>query len=277
MLPLLFACVTATDSAEPDSADSGDTAAQVDTADTADTAEGEGPVFEDLGLRLGLPSYVYPGTADWTSFSAGAGATGGFVLLNPDSGPGPTANDDYVAGADEARAAGALVLGYVPTGYGARAAEDVDLDVQKYHLWYGVDGVLFDEVPSDCDTWAPWYAERTTSAEGFIGADALVVYNPGTESCPAYLDDADVLVLIEERGPALLDSGWAAPAWVADYAPERFWMLVHSTPSDRLGQVLGLARDSGAAWVYVTDGLMPNPWDRTPLYWDDEVAAVEAQ
>ena len=274
ILSLLLACTAPapTDTAEPtDTAPEdtgGDTAADTG-ADTADTGE-----LADRGLRLGIPSYAHPTSVDWPLFVAGAAATGGFVIINPSSGPGGVVDAAYVTAVVEAQAQGVVVIGYVATTYGDKTAGQVDTEIGRYVDWYGVDGIFFDEVSSDCTTWASRYAARAGTANTLLGHDAWIVYNPGVITCAEYLDAADVLVVVEGARFELLE--WAAEPWMADYRPERFAYLGYEVPSQYLGETLSAVVAQGVGFVYVTDGRPPNPWLQTPRYWDEEVAAVEA-
>jgi hypothetical protein len=38
--------------------------------------------------------------------------------------------------------------------------------------------------------------------------------------------------------------------------------------------LLDEARAAGVGWVYVTDDVLPNPWDDAPAFWGDEIAAA---
>lgn len=256
-----------TDSGSVDTADSGGS----DTADTGDT----GNVVLPGDLRLAIPAYAYPGSEAWAGFVAGAVATGGFMVMNPASGPGSVIDEVYVSAVAEAQAQGVLVLGYVPTGYGLREADEVDGDVNQYAFWYGVDGIFFDEVASDCPAFAPWYAERAEAANGLdADGDAFIAYNPGVITCADYLDAADVLVVAEDQLGNL--HNFEAADWMADVDPGRFWLLAHDTSASVLGDALQWVRDNGIGWVYLTNDRMPNPWDALPSYWDEEVGAVSA-
>jgi hypothetical protein len=42
---------------------------------------------------------------------------------------------------------------------------------------------------------------------------------------------------------------------------------VYGVPEDELASVVVLAHDRGASTVFVTDGDLPNPWDRLPPGW----------
>lgn len=35
------------------------------------------------------------------------------------------------------------------------------------------------------------------------------------------------------------------------------------------------AKEAGIGWIYVTDDVLPNPWDTLPSYWEAEIAAIQ--
>lgn len=240
-----------------------------DSGDSGDSGGAE-PVRT---MRLGIPGYAYAESAEWEGFVEGAEATGGFVIVNPDSGPGSTIDEAWVAAVAAARERGVVVLGYVPTGYGTREAESVDADVNQYTTWYDVDGIFFDEVGEECEALAGWYVERAAAADALVSSgDAFVVLNPGLLTCAAYLDAADVLVVAEDRLAQISD--FEPADWMAEFGPERFMFLAYDAPGSDLGQTLKYVHDAGIGWTYITDDRPRNPWDELPSYWEAEVSAV---
>lgn len=260
---LLLACTSPDTSSPKHTYDS-----VVDTATTTDT---ESPIdTEGPGntLHLAIPSYAYPGDGPaWEGFVEGA-ASGGLVIINPNSGPGERLDANYQSATLAAQAAGALVLGYVSTRYGTRDAALIDAEVAQYTAWYGVDGIFFDEVPTteSCEGFLDWYAARAAVARQV--QNATVIFNPGAPSCEGFLQSADILVAIETQGENVLN--WTAPAWQQNYPPERFWLLAHTAPETMLDPLLTLARAQNIGWFYVTDDVLPNPWDQLPTYWAQE-------
>ncbi len=58
-----------------------------------------------------------------------------------------------------------------------------------------------------------------------------------------------------------------APTWEANY-PGKLWHCVHTCSAADVASVVALANSRKAGLVYVTDDLMPNPYDRLPVYFD---------
>ena len=131
--------------------------------------------------------------------------------MNPDSGPGPRQNLDYVNTVNKTTAAGVRVLGYVYTDYGDRSLSDVTSDIDNYYKWYNVDGVFLDEAEyRDCTDDA-YYQNLYNHIKAKGGQ---VILNPGTQTEECYADSADVIVNFEgtydayarETAPALTNT-----------------------------------------------------------------------
>ena len=88
-------------------------------------------------------------------------------------------------------------------------------------------------------------------------------------SCEAFLEVADVLVVAEDEGSDLLS--WTGPDWILDHDPSQFWLLGHGADQATMQALFDIARTEGVGNIYVTDDVLPNPWDGLPTYWDDEV------
>ena len=70
-----------------------------------------------------------------------------WVIVNPDSGPGPEVDANYTKAIDRLQGAGCLVLGYVTTSYGKRSASDVHTDIDRWgKLYPRTQGIFFDEM-----------------------------------------------------------------------------------------------------------------------------------
>ena len=231
------------------------------------------PVSPGDGLRLAVPAYAWPGAPAWADFVDGAAATDGLVVANPASGVGAAQDATYVDAVADAQGRGARVLGYVSTRYGARDAAEIDAEVAAWFDWYGVDGIFYDEVPDavGCVDTVDWYADRAAVARAAQPA-AFLAYNPGIDSCEAWLEQADLLVIVEEDAASV--TGFVLHAWASGWPAERFWLLAYAASEADMTGLLDEARAAGVGWVYVTDDVLPNPWDEAPGYWAAEVVAA---
>jgi hypothetical protein len=112
-------------------------------------------------------SYLSPYDPAWASvFSAGP-ARVPIVLLNPNSGPGPSLGDPtvqaFVSIASRAHAAGMSVYGYVDSSYTNVSLATVSSHIAAYVSWFAVDGIFVDQVRGDC---ARCVASRCTHRRG---------------------------------------------------------------------------------------------------------------
>jgi hypothetical protein len=214
-----------------------------------------------------IPAYVPP-------HELAALATGPqrprMVIVNPDSGPGAGEGHGYGEAVRTLQAAGIRVLGYVPTGYGARPLAGVLADVRRYLSWYRVDGIFFDETSSD-RALLPYYRAVSRQARG--ATDRLVVLNPGVPPAAGYFDIADVVVTFEGAYAGYASAMEATPDWLRRIAPDRVAHLVYDATR---AEALDAVDDSPAGYVYVSSGAMPNPWRSLTPYLDDEVEALAA-
>ena len=188
------------------------------------------------------------------------------LVVNPASGPGAEADPGYRRAIAAAQEAGARVLGYVPTTWGARPAAEVEAEIDRYRAWYAVDGVFFDEAASDEARLAHYHALAHHARAA--GAD-IVVLNPGVVPALGYFDIADVVVTFE--GPLGAYRDHQPPAGIA---PERSAHLVYGASRE---QALGaLAAAPSARYVYLTSGTLPHPWGTVPDYLAEELAGLGA-
>ncbi|GDX81026.1 hypothetical protein LBMAG42_28370 [Deltaproteobacteria bacterium] len=270
----LLAC--GTEAPSPDSAgdsaqdtgalDSGDSAAPVDSGDS-----GQPPPFE--GMHLGIPALGAPDGEAWSGWVAGAAATGGWLYVNVDEGPGATKDNTWAAAIAGARAEGVVVVGYVGTESGTRDADDVERDIGRWAAWFDVDGVVFDVVGADCATMPTWYAEQVALADSKDpGGDAFVVLTGAGTACEGWAAVGDVLVVASGGASAL--AAVSPPAWMEALPPQRFAAFVTAVSADERAGSMQAAVDAGIGTVYVTDDVDPAPFDALPTYWTAEIESI---
>lgn len=216
---------------------------------------------------LAVPAYFYPGPL-WSRMGQARPAV---VVANPASGPGAAADPAYAGVISAARAHGTQVIGYVSTAYGNRPLAAVQADIDAWYAFYDVDGVFLDEGPgtATCAALAGHY-QGVASAVRAHDPAAYVALNPGTDTCESYLGFITTLLVFEDTAQRF--ATWTAPAWMANYGADRFWILTLSTPRARMPAVIRRAATQGVGLVYVTDDVLPNPWDTLPPYWAQEAS-----
>ncbi len=224
---------------------------------------------------IAVPSYFDPGPL-WTQMER-AYPKVAMTIINPASGPGVVRDAGYADQVKNSQRAGLAVLGYVHTGYGARIASAAKADVDAYYLWYGVDGIFFDEASTERSCASSYYAALYDHVRAQNGK-ALTVLNPGTQTDECYMAVADTIVTFEGSYGTYVGR-YPIPGWVEDYPANRFWHLVYAAPGVRqMQRAVRISEKRGAGWVYVTPYDLPNPWKSLPPgpYWSKELSAVGA-
>ncbi|MBM3982003.1 MAG: hypothetical protein FJ304_17365 [Planctomycetes bacterium] len=193
-----------------------------------------------------------------------------WVIVNPASGPGARADANYTKAIDRLCGAGCVVLGYVPTTYGKRAAADVRADIDQWQKLYPrAQGIFFDEMVYE-DTAAGAKHQAALSAYARDAGFWPTVGNPGADTPGRYFTAkaADVIVTYEgntcpkeERLKGDYFGGYA------DHPPFTRGVLLHSQEKFDRAAVRLVSKYAG--WVYVTEGVFrpndpkaANPWDR---------------
>jgi len=222
--------------------------------------------------HVAVPSYFYPG-ALWTQLDAGA-PTVGLAVVNPSSGPGTAPDANYVNQVSQTRALGIKVVGYVDTAYGLRTLSSVEADVDRQYLWYGVDGIFFDQVPNECSkiTYYQALADYVRTKTG----SHQVVLNPGATTGECFMAASDLLITFEDTYANYV--GWQLSGWETKYPASRFWQLIHTTSQADLASAVALTRSRNVGWIYVTPDTLTNPWDTLPAssFWNQELSAAAA-
>jgi Spherulation-specific family 4 len=209
-----------------------------------------------------IPAYVPPAQLSGLADDPGAGRT---VILNPASGPGSGADAAYRRATRRAREAGVKVLGYVPTGYGARDPAAVRADIDRYESWYGVDGIFLDETAHDA---AQLGYYKSLSGVIHRAGERTVAINPGVVPARGYFDVADIVVTYEGPYAGYAEARRKMPGWVKDVPRSRIAHLVYGATGNQAERVV--AADAHAGHVYVTNGMLPHPWGALPPYLSEE-------
>ena len=252
-----------------------------------------------------IPAYGNPccegGVAMWSQLiaNARAGKLELHVILEPASGPGASPIDpNYVnvggtGPAVELAAAGGKLYGYVPTHYATRVLSDVLSDIDTYYdpaYWRGagvqVHGIFVDEMSNDLAHTG--YYEAITEHVKAKDGDAWVFGNPGTTftldssagaagfSVDDYAQSVDTIVTFENTAGNYRTT-YTAPSWLAGYDARHFAHIIHSetSRSDMVSDI-DLARSRKAGFIYITDDVLPNPYDVPASYWTEEHDALAA-
>ncbi len=259
-------------------------------------------VAEPAPVTFLVPAYFYPGGPknEWIRLIKAARKGAKVVaILNPKSGAGDAANADYAATIADFRKAGGKIIGYVPTAYVGRMVQsessckpaqgkayqvaDIVACAAQYEKFYGrIDGIFLDEM-GPADTGVETAEMLRFYQDIYDGLKAinpawLIVGNPGTHADEALLrvgnkGGADILVNFESPGSQYQE--YRPAAYVPRHAASRFaHMLLETGPVADFSAVIKIIRSRHAAYIFVTDDTLPNPYDRLPTDWEAQVAAA---
>jgi hypothetical protein len=245
------------------------TAAPVATPAAAATTAAPAPAG-NAGATI-VPLYTPPTDGSWDTVVAAKRAhprVGVVAVVNPASGPGGGMNSSYAVGIDKLAAAGVKVIGYVATGYGARAAADVKADIDRWQNFYPgkLGGIFFDEQSNQANLIGHY---RDLSQYAKSKGLAFTVGNPGTDTAESYVGALDVMLIYESGGLPTADR---MGGWHAKYAPSNFGVIPYATNLD--AAFVRSARQH-VGYVYLQNDNLPNPWDTVPAYFADLLAALE--
>jgi hypothetical protein len=220
------------------------------------------------GMGIIVPAYFYPSWRDssvnfWDDLIEAAQQIPIIAIMNPNSGPGDSQNFDYVHEVNAFHLVGGKVIVYVHTSYGNRPIDDCTDEVDKYFDWYNVDGVFLDEMSNDPSKF-DYYKELY---DYIVCKGGIVVGNPGNNTDEVYMDVATILVILEGNGENY--SGWFPASWTGNYPPSSFSNMVYGVSDEStLEDYIDSARNKNIGWIYITDDVLPNPWDTLPDYWE---------
>lgn len=260
-----------------------------------------GNQLETVGMStdLVIPLYQYPSFTDatrtqlsgwWSDIASLAAANQPItVIVNPSSGPidpqTTTQQTDYSVYVDAMRLLRTnpyvRIIGYVPTGYGTRTLSEVTQFVNWYESGYKdsfggslLDGIFLDEVLADTNNLTFYRAIRDTIRARNGLAGSYIMANPGTAvSSSTYYTEpvADSVVVYENvETPTANGSVPLANVTLPTGAASgfEFAAIVHGVASlAGLQRVSKTAKSIGFGQLFITDDVLPNPFDLKPSYW----------
>lgn len=186
------------------------------------------------------------------------------VVLNPNSGVGSSKNTDYVNAVTALQKAGISVAGYVATNYSNRSLASVEQEISQWITWYNPNGIFLDEMGVN----HPYYQALTAYAKS--NGLQFTIGNPGTDIGIAAGQDVDTIIVFENGYlPTIANfQEWAA----AGYAPTKIGMISYDVPSLNCSFI---PKSKGTfGWIYITDALLPNPYDVYPSYYQEVIDQI---
>src|SRR2546427_409638 len=189
------------------------------------------------------------------------------AIINPSNGPGTSKDTNYVSGIQKLQSAGIIVLGYVPTSYGNRSTSLVEDDINSYKNWYNVNGIKFDQMSTNA-TLVNYYSNLTNYTKS-LGM-TLTVGNPGRDTIPGYIGTVDFLSIYEGSGlPSIAFLG----GWHTGYPKSNFAIVAFGVSSLNSSNIAKVSNYVGH--IYITDDVLPNPYDTIPAYFGNLLAYLD--
>ena len=253
-------------------------------------------------IDIVVPAYFYPSFSgsDWDRLtSAAQSGVAITAIMNPGSGPGTASNSDYVNAIGRFRAAGGKVLGYVPSGYLGDAVNagstcrpasgsnysvnDIVSCASRYQSFYTVDGIFVDEFgkPATGASDAAVLGFYQQVYAGLINTNASwqIVGNAGTDPVQGLLRSgnsgaANRLVTFENDGAAFTAA--TSAAWTQTGSAQPFIQILYNVSATAdLNALIAQVAARNISGLYITDDVLPNPYDTLPVYWDRLLGAVK--
>jgi len=201
------------------------------------------------------------------------------AIMNVNNGPGDGVNSDYLAVVNAYKAKGGRLLGYIYSCYGrdlcvvpeeTRNVSQMVSDALRYDALYGpLHGIFVDELSDRLEEY-DFYRNFTTEVRR-VKPDWILMANPGIPCPEQYLDLFNIL-LTREGGPNAVIN---APTWAMNYSPTRQSYLYYGVRTESAMRTkVREARSRNVGYIYVTDDVLPNPWDKLPGYIEQLVSAL---
>jgi hypothetical protein len=239
----------------------------------------------EIGLLV--PAYFYPGTGGpggtgdgWAAMTAAAAQVPVTAIFNPDSGPGPSADPNYVAAMTSLEHASGKVVAYVYTNDGNAPLATIEGEISTYISQYGklIDGFFIDGmfvVPSTL-----FYYQSLDSYIKGLSSSYTVIGNPGQpflNGVPPsnYLSTAKTFNIFEGTNAGFTAFPYGLN-WFQSYPSDDFSDIIYDTPLAALAGDIAKATGLGAGTVYITDGSGGDPYSQLPSYWPQEVADLRS-
>jgi Spherulation-specific family 4 len=221
-----------------------------------------------------IPLYTYPTDGSWAAVASTKTSYPSvpiIAVINPNSGPGSSKDQNYVTGITNLENAGVTVIGYVATGYGTSSyssLSNIEGQINDYKTWYpNIQGILFDEM-SNSGSEASYYQ----SLENYVSSHGMqVTYgNPGTTVSTSLIGIFNNLCIYENPGlPSISDLN----QYYSTYGKGGFSYIAYgisSLPSQSSLQSM----DTYVSYIYITNLGGSNPYNGLPSYFKSEVAAL---
>jgi hypothetical protein len=215
------------------------------------------------------------------------------MIINPASGPGYTAAFLPPSGSTfisynnqvcQTRTYGIKVLAYLTTNYRDAFGQQSDgisrtlANIQNVYneidtflsRYPGLDGFFFDEMNNDGSATSLTYYQSICNYIKRKAGGLILVQNPGSSFPEAYIGFADIFMSYENArvttGGLNYVTDVVFPSWQQNYPATKFWHAIYNCSAANYPAVLAKTRTNNVGYVWITDDVLPNPYDVNPTY-----------
>jgi len=213
-----------------------------------------------------VPLYSYPGS-DWSTVASVKEAYPAvplIAIINPSNGPGSSQDPNFVSGITLLESAGVTVLGYVHTSYAARSIDSVIADVNSWKQMYHINGIFFDEM-SNVSGYENYYSTLNSYSRSL--GYTLTVGNPGSTVPASYLGTMDNILIYE-------NSGLPSSSSLSNLGFQKSDFSFVSYDMSALNATFISSASQSAAYLYITNQGLPNPYNIIPPYFGTLVSIL---
>lgn len=229
---------------------------------------------------LFVPAYFNPSNPPtpsyWRELVAAAQIVNTTVILNPNNGFATSDDPNYINAINQVRESGGKIIAYVPTNYGNRPLIDIASEIDNYIAFYVLDGFFVDEMTADGTNENITYYEQIYNYIKNKSSHYLVTGDPGVVPDEIYLSKPVADNLVVFQGSIRNYVNFQPEQWQHNYPKDRFIHIVYDAKWYQMIQAFSQAEEKHAGNLYITDGILPNPYNTLPEYaeLEAEMAAV---
>jgi hypothetical protein len=216
------------------------------------------PSSTATGIMVPLFSYLGPSWSQLIAYHQEYPTVPMVAVVDPGRGPGLFRDPNFQFGVQSLQDAGIPVLGYVATAYANISIQTLEATISDYSSWYHVNGIVLDqENNTEGDE---GYYTTLTNFDRSLGM-TMTIGNPGAEVPSSYVGSTDAIVIYESpQVPTISFVG----GWHAGY-PKSNWIITAYDVSP-LDTAWVVQASQYLGWLYITDGVWPNPYTGLPSY-----------
>jgi Spherulation-specific family 4 len=213
-----------------------------------------------------VPLYSYPGQS-WQTLAQAKEAYPSVpvvAIINPVSGPGSYQDPNFVSGIQMLQSAGVTLVGYVATDFGALPLSQVEQEIYTYSQYYSLSGIFFDQMAS-VSGYESYYSALSAYASSL--GYRITFGNPGTPVPASYIGTVSNIVIYENSG--LPSANYLSSL---GYPKSDFSMISYGVSTLDSSFVQSAVADVN--YLYVTDGVFPNPHGSLSSYFSSLLASL---